>query len=146
MAEKRGRPRRFFNWIIILAAAALIAGIILGWRYCGRGGKGAGVGGGSGVGTGGGTSTGIGPGEQPGAGSKSGTAAGTGATPTACQLRLDQSGLTLDGKPTTTEKAVEACAKIGEADIHVAGSMPYGAVEDLEKALRARGVKVDLAD
>src|SRR5688500_15372253 len=120
MAEKRGRPRRFFNWIIILAAAALIAGIILGWRYCGRGGKGAGVGGGSG--------------------------AGTGATPAACQLRLDQSGLTLDGKPTTTEKAVEACAKIGEADIHVAGSMPYGAVEDLEKALRARGVKVDLAD
>ncbi len=147
MSEKRGGLRRFLNWIILLGAAALIAALVLAWRHCGRGGGGKGIGGGGGIGAGGGTSTGLGPGEQPGAGSKSGEGVGAaGGGPARCQLRLDEGGLSLDGKPTTQEKAVEACAKLGGADLTVVGTTPYGKYEDLEKALEARGVKLDVHD
>jgi len=41
---------------------------------------------------------------------------------------------------------VEACAKLGGADLHVIGTTPYGKYEALEKALEARGVKLDVHD
>lgn len=148
MSERKGGGvRRFLNWIVLLAAAALIAGLILGWKYCGRGGGGKGVGGGGGIGTGGGTATGVGPGDKTGTGSKAGDATGSSSGRLGrCQLRIDETGLSRDGKPITREKAVEVCTPLGDAEIQVIGTTRYGDFEELKKALEAKGVRVFVVD
>jgi hypothetical protein len=59
-----------------------------------------------------------------------------------CQLRLDPSGLSIDGEPAEIEDAVDACAASGAADLVVTGDARYGEFEALSEALDAAGVDV----
>jgi hypothetical protein len=64
------------------------------------------------------------------------------APPPRCQLRLDPSGLTLDGAAITVEAAVAACRSAGAADLIVTGDSAYGASSALRAALDDAGVAV----
>jgi hypothetical protein len=59
-----------------------------------------------------------------------------------CKLRLDASGLTRDGKASTTEEAVTACKQAGGAELTVTGDAVFGERERLREALDEGGVEV----
>jgi hypothetical protein len=59
-----------------------------------------------------------------------------------CKLRLDASGLTRDGKTSTTEEAVTACKEAGGAELTVTGDAVFGERERLREALDQGGVEV----
>ena len=88
---------------------------------------------GAGWGLGGG---GKGKGEGKGQGVADVKHAGTpDAGPRRCLLRIDSTGLALDGKPTTQEAAIAACRDAGRAELVVVGDALTGAFEALEQAL-----------
>ncbi|MBI4957244.1 MAG: hypothetical protein HY908_34855 [Myxococcales bacterium] len=121
------------SFVILLLAAAAIAALVLGWFRCG----GAGWLGGGGTGTASGNgsaATATGP-----AGATS-SAPATAAGP--CALRLDATGLTLDGRAVTPAQALAACRPAGEAILHVVGDTPFGAFERLRDELERGGVRV----
>jgi hypothetical protein len=62
--------------------------------------------------------------------------------PRRCRLRLDAQGLTLDDRPTTLEKAVEACKRSGSAELTTTGDATFGEHERVQKALDRAGVEV----
>lgn len=57
------------------------------------------------------------------------------AGPRRCLLRVDGTGLSVDGKAATQEAAVAACRDAGRAELLVVGDALTGTVEALEKAL-----------
>jgi hypothetical protein len=67
---------------------------------------------------------------------------GAAAAPERCKLRLDSSGLTLDGKASTTDEAVTACKQSGGAELTVTGDAVFGERERLREALDQGGVEV----
>jgi hypothetical protein len=58
-----------------------------------------------------------------------------------CAIRVAPSGIAVDGKRMTREKAVAACKKIGGADVLVTGDARHGDGVAMVEALRAAGVK-----
>lgn len=124
--ERARRRRRIARVVFWLAAiAALILAIML--VRCGGG-----FGFGDGKGLGGGT--GKGPAEG-----KAGKAQGLTA-PARCQLRVDATGVRLDGTATTIPAAVAACRKTTGADVFVVGDARQGTWEELRAALAAADV------
>jgi hypothetical protein len=63
-----------------------------------------------------------------------------------CQLRLDATGLHLDGATATTEKAVRACKAAGGAELVATGDAVFGELERVRAALDAAGVSVFVRD
>ncbi len=63
-----------------------------------------------------------------------------------CQLRLDASGVTLDGRSVEMDAAVAACKKAGGAELVTTGDALHGAVEELKAALDAAEVPVLVRD
>ena len=63
-----------------------------------------------------------------------------------CQLRVDASGVTLDGKPAEVDAAVAACKKAGGAELTATGDATYGTVEALRSALDREGVPLLVRD
>lgn len=59
-----------------------------------------------------------------------------------CQLRLDKTGLSLDGNRTDLDAAVVACQKTGAADLVVTGDASYGYLVAAKKALHDAHVEV----
>lgn len=59
-----------------------------------------------------------------------------------CKLRLDKTGITLNGEPTDLDAAVAACQKAGAADLIVTGDANHGFYVATKEALDDAGVEV----
>lgn len=114
LARQRRRRRLFAAAVIAVLVIALLA------IRCGGG---FGLGGGDGLGGG-----------RGGAGAGSGSA----SAPARCQLRVDATGVTVDGMPGSSAAAVAACR--GGADVVVTGDARQGTWDELARALAAAGV------
>jgi hypothetical protein len=113
-----------------VAAAAVAAAVLLApWKRCGA-------------------ELGFWPGGGPGEGEpdRPKTAAGGGSADEAprprCKVRLDASGLTLDGAAADQPAVVTACKAAGGADVVVTGDAVQGAWDGLRAALIEAGVEV----
>jgi hypothetical protein len=115
-----------------VAAAAVAAAVLLGpWKRCGA-------------------ELGLWPGGAPGTGEPDVPkgavgpegAPGTEAPRPRCKVRLDASGLTLDGAASDQAAVVTACKAAGGADVVVTGDAVQGAWDGLRVALIDAGVEV----
>ncbi len=131
MSNKQRRPVRF---LFLLALAAAIVLAIL-YARCGLGGLGLGGGEGDDKGDGKPDSKST----QQLVGGDAG--AGKAATPP-CKLRLDGTGISVDGKTSTVAGAVDACKKAGSAEMTVVGDAAFGIRQELRDGLRAADVPV----
>lgn len=68
------------------------------------------------------------------------------SAPRRCRLRLDASGLALEGRPTTIEEAVDACKRAGSAELTPTGDAVYGDLQKVRQALDRAGVEVFVRD
>ena len=118
LARRRRRRRLFAAAVVAVLVLALLA------IRCGGG---FGLGGGDGLG-----------GRRGDPGSGAGPGSGSARAPARCQLRVDATGVTVDGKPASTAAAVAACR--GGADVVVTGDARQGAWDELARALAAAGV------
>jgi hypothetical protein len=112
---RRGQRRRRLLLLLLLAAAVVALVMVLHF--------GAGPG------------LGLGPSGDPGSG-----AAAAAPAPRRCALRLDATGLTVDGKPAERAAAIATCATAGGADVVVTGSARQGAWDELRQGLAQAGV------
>ena len=114
--------------LIILIALAILIGLGIGWAQCG-------------LGRGDGDSEGTAqtaaelPDEAPPAAD---------ARPPLCRLTVASDGAIFDEarKKLTVQAAVARCREGTAAILEVAGNAPYGAVDDLRKALEEAGLEV----
>jgi hypothetical protein len=148
-------PRRRYRPFTMLVLLAMIAAAIL-YLRCGEGlGLGPGGGGGGGTADGDRVDTGDESGakgdaekakaEESGSGDvRPAVGSGTGGRP--CRLRLDASGLTLDDRPSTVEKAATACKEAGGAELTVIGDAISGEFKRVRAALEREGVEVVVRD
>ncbi len=121
--RRRGRIGRLLFWAF--AIAAIVAVILL-----------AKCGGGFGLGKGG---AGLGSGRALKTETGSGTGTGTGSA--RCMVRVDGTGITMDGKVAAVSEVVTACkAAAAGADVIVAGDARQATWEELRAALDAAGV------
>jgi hypothetical protein len=137
--------KKLGNWLFLIALVLIVA-VVLGWLKC-AGGFGL-PGGGQGVGTGKGEGKGlVGKGA---AGSDGGLPSIAVLEPVLkearCKLRVDATGLTVEGKPGTPADAVAACQTIGEAEVRVAGDAKFGGFEALKLALEQAKIRVIVID
>ena len=58
------------------------------------------------------------------------------------RVRIDSSGISVDGKSTDLAGAVEAAKSVGGAQVFATGAARQGTVDDLVAALRAAGVTI----
>lgn len=127
--RRRGRLGRLLFWAV--AIAAVVAVFLI--ARCG-GGFGFGKGG---LGVGGGSSKGV-LGER---GTGAGTGTGSAAAPARCMVRVDGSGIAMDGKPATVDEVIAACKRAtAGADVIVAGDARQATWEELRTALDANGI------
>jgi hypothetical protein len=142
MMRHRGQPRRF-RPLFTLVLLAMVAAAIMYLRCGDEFGLGGSTGGSVGDGKQGEAERDRG--DQPGDGkSDIRPAAGSGAAAKQrlrCELRLDASGLTLDGEPATPKEAADECKKVG-AELTVTGDAKFGESEKVRKALDEAGVEV----
>ena len=125
--RRRGRIGRLLFWMFAIAA---IVGVIL-LAKCG---------GGFGFGKGG---MGLGKGRalKTETGSGTGTGTGTGTKSVRCLVRVDGTGITMDGKPASVSEVVEACQQAAAgADVIVAGDARQATWEELRAALDGAGI------
>lgn len=66
------------------------------------------------------------------------------AAPPRCRVRVDQTGVQLDGAPADIATVVARCRETGAADVLATGAAISGVVEALLGALRAAGVVIHL--
>jgi len=141
MMRHRGQPRRFrpFFTLVLLAMVALA----IMYMQCGDDFGLGGVGSGDGKGGAGDVADrDRDRSEEPREKSDVRPAVGSAARKRLrCQLRLDASGLTIDGEPATVDEAVTECKEAG-ADLTVTGDAPFGKSEEVPKALEEGGVEV----
>jgi hypothetical protein len=126
--------KRRFRPVLMLFLLGVVA-FIMYYMQCGSG-----FGLGPGDGTGDGARERVDRGEQEQEPSDVRPALGEGAR--RCRLRLDRSGLTLDGQTTTVTKAVSACKKAGGAELTPTGDAVYGQLQEVRQALDRAGVEV----
>ena len=60
-----------------------------------------------------------------------------------CVVRIEKSGIKLDGNPSTRKQVVEACRERGHATITATGDANYGDFRHTKEALEAAGVRVE---
>jgi hypothetical protein len=116
--------------IISLGALVAVIGLILGWWRCGWG-------------RGGGEGTGNPESPAPDATSATAEATASDVPAVPCVLRLDSSGLTVDGKSTDVAGAVAAC-RGRDAQIHVVGDVPFGRFDEVKRAFEAAKIHLDI--
>jgi hypothetical protein len=80
------------------------------------------------------------PAVQPVAETRPGVPAETVRPP--CELRLDATGLTVDGTLMEIDGAIEACKPAGKAKMTVVGDAKYGAMVSIREALEGAGITV----
>ena len=113
--------------LIAILAALILGGLGLGWARCGMG-----QGQGDGAGEGPKTAADI-PRES--------TAADAG--PPTCSLRVASDGtISAGADQVTLDQAVARCKGAAVATVRAAGNAPFGAVQDLRKALEEAGIAV----
>jgi hypothetical protein len=129
--KRRGRLGRLLFWAF--AIAAIVAVFLI-----------AKCGGGFGLGKG---SGGLGKGRSLRGGTEaSGAASGAGAgaastAPARCMVRVDATGIAVNGKPATVAEVVSACKSAAAgADVIVAGDARQATWEELRGALDAAGI------
>ena len=127
MKDRKQKPRRLRKLIVL---AALVALVVLAATYvtCGHG-----------FGLGGGGGTGLSPGSGKGTGGSATTAEKRSPAPR-CQVRVDATGIHVDGKDVDQAGAVAACKPSGAADVLVTGDAVQGTWDALRGALDAAGV------
>jgi hypothetical protein len=116
--DKRMRRRKLTwlgVWAALIAAAVLYLRCGQGW---GIGGKGEGEG-----------------------GSGAGSSTSTSTSAKRCQVRIDATGITVDGKGANRDTIVEVCRLAGGAELHVSGDARHGDVLQLQAALNT--AKID---
>jgi len=128
------KKRRFRKLFVLAVIAGLIALAIL-YGVCG-GGFGFGGGGSTGLGKGTGTASGTAPVSD----AAPSPAPTSDATIARCDLRVDTSGIHVDGKAVDEAGAVAACKVAGAADVLVTGDAVQGTWDHLRAALDAAGV------
>lgn len=121
--DARRRRRKLF--LVALLIAAIVAAVL----YLGFG-RGWGFGKGSGPGKGSGTGPSV--------------AALVDAGPSRCEVRVTSEGIAVDGAKATTAEAVDACKKLGAAEVVVTGDARQGAWDKLKAAFETAGVPVFL--
>jgi len=124
------RARRGGRLFFLLLIAGAIAAIL--YLRCG-GGWGFGKGGGAGIGVHDDTP------ESAGAGGPKTAAALPDAGIPRCVLRLDATGISVDGRPVSIEEAVATCKK-GGADVVVTGDARQGDWDALRARLETEGI------
>lgn len=115
--DRRRMRRRLFVLLAILGlavAAVLFLRCGSGW---GTGGKGEGKG-----------------------GTSVGSAVVVDAGPVRCGIRLDATGLSLDGKPATRDEVITRCRRTSGADVLITGDARQGDWDDLRGALEAANI------
>lgn len=60
-----------------------------------------------------------------------------------CLVRIEKSGIKLNGKPSNREKVVAACRKYGRASITATGDANYGDFRRTKDALEGAGIQVE---
>lgn len=65
--------------------------------------------------------------------------------PRPCRVRIDQSGLQLDGAPADLPTTVASCRAAGAADVTATGAAIVGTIAEVVRALREAGVTVRAA-
>lgn len=123
--DRRRTGRRLAG---LLALAAVIAAIVLFFRF----------------GLGAGRGAGEGPGAGPGPGSGSARALVAPTTTPPCRVRVTGEGLRLDGGAATREQILASCERAGAADVVVTGDARQGDWDELKVALEAADVRIDL--
>jgi hypothetical protein len=135
------RPKRRFRTFFMVLLLGVV-GFIMYAIQCGDG-LGFGPGSGTGTGTGDDDRDRVDRGEKPEPeASDVRPAVGDSSGPRRCRLRLDASGLTLDGRTSTVEDAVSACKKAGGAELTPTGDAVYGQLQKVREALDRAGVEV----
>jgi hypothetical protein len=110
--------RRKLTWLGVWATLIVLAVVYL------RCGKGWGIGG-----------------SGEGGGSGSSTSTSTSTSTKRCQVRIDATGTTVDGKGANRDTIVEVCRLAGGAELHVSGDARHGDVLQLQAALNT--AKID---
>ena len=118
--------------IISLGALVAVIGLILGWWRCGWG-RGEGEGEGK-------TES-----AAPDATTATAEATASDVPVVPCVLRLDTSGLTVDGQATDVAGAVTKCTG-RDAQIHVVGDVPFGRFDEVKSAFEAAKIHLDIRD
>ncbi len=121
------KPRRLRKLIVLAAIAALIVLAAM-YATCGHG-----------FGLGGGGGTGLSPGSGSGSASAPPSAAKKAPVPR-CQVRVDATGIHVDGKDVDQAGAIAACKPAGAADVLVTGDAVQGTWDALRTALDQAGV------
>lgn len=130
--KRRSRIGRLLFWMFAIAAIAAVIWL----AKCG-GGFGFGKGG-FGLGSGRSLTSG---GAGSGTGAGAGTVTGSTAAPARCMVRVDGTGLTVEGKAATVAEVVTACkTATAGADVIVAGDARQATWEELRAALDAAGI------
>jgi hypothetical protein len=142
MRQQRGSRRRF-RTLPMLLLLSMVA-IVVGYLRCGDG---LGLGGGRGGSGEGGRGDEAGGKDGKDASRKDAEvrpAVGGGGAGRLerCKLRLDSTGLSLDGRPSAVDEAVAECKKDGGAELTVTGDALFGEREKLRQALTRGGVEV----
>jgi len=138
MRQQRGSRRRF-RTLPMLLLLSMVA-IVVGYLRCGDG---LGLGGGRGGSGEGGRGDEAGGKDGKDAEVRPAVGGGGGEARVArCKLRLDSTGLTLDGRPSAVDEAVAECKKDGGAELTVTGDALFGEREKLRQALTRGGVEV----
>ncbi len=121
MTDRRKRLNKG-SLLIILIALAILIGLGVGWAECGLG-RGDGE-------------SGDGDDTRPRGAAQ--LPAASDAAPAPCALRVASDGaitVAADGAPVSVPDAVAACRGALSVTLDVAGDAPFGAVDDLRKAL-----------
>ena len=129
MRDRNEKKRRWRKLILLSLLVALIA-LAVTFVTCGHG-----------FGLGGGGGTGHSPGSGSGSASASAPAsAAKKASVPRCQVRVDASGIHVDGKDFDQPGAIAACKPAGAADVLVTGDATQGTWDQLRAALDQAGI------
>jgi hypothetical protein len=122
------KPRRLRKLLVLGALAALVVLAVI-YARCGGG-----------FGLGGGGGAGLSPGSGSGSASASAVGSAKQAPPPRCQVRVDATGIHVDGKEVDQAGAVAACKPAAAADVLVTGDATQGTWDALRAALDQAGV------
>jgi hypothetical protein len=122
-----GKRNNTGTTVAIVGGGALLLWLLLrgeGWGFGGDGGDGQGDGG-------------------HGGGAPGSDDAPTGkAAPARCRVRIDGTGMQLDGVPSDLPTITDRCRAAGAADVHATGAAITGVIAEVVHALKAAGVNV----
>jgi len=73
---------------------------------------------------------------------RAGSAPGRGTPSAPCKVRIDASGIEVDGVPADVATTTEVCRVAGSAEVHATGAAITGVIAEVVRALKDAGVDV----